>query len=248
MKRVRIPKWTKIPNFWSISRYNKWRGCAYQYLLESILKGRDRKPLYRATPGRAMERGISIHKQFEEVLKGNVTGMPDSLSKLRREIKNLAMYGGSPEESWTLTEDFQKTHPKDWKGAWLRAKVDAHHYFEKEKELLIVDLKTGRVNIAQSQMDLYAGMSQFYYPDAESISVELWFSDAGEVESSHYTPRDCRDLWTRWVKRAKRMLSDRKWVATPGEACKKYGGCPMRSDKTLENGRPGPCHEWKKAK
>lgn len=240
MKRVRIPKGTKIPNFWSVSRYGKWRGCARQYLYESILK-------YRSVPGRALERGIRIHSLFEHLLKGDVTGMPDDLAPLAREIKNLAKIGGSPEESWTLTEDCQKTHPRDWKGAWLRAKLDAHVYWPDEKELLIVDLKTGRFNIAQAQMDLYAGMSQFYYPDAEEIRVELWFSDQGEIHGQDYSPRECRDLWNRWVKRARDMLSDRKWLPSPGPACKKYGGCPMRSDKKLENGRPGPCHEWKKA-
>lgn len=241
MKRVRVPKDTRIPNFWSISRYNKWRGCAYQYLLESILK-------YRAPKNRAMDRGIRIHKLFEEKLKGNVTGMPDDLAGLKKEINNLAKLGGNPEMDWTLTEDLQHTHPRDWKGAWLRAKLDAHHYFEDDDELLIVDLKTGRVNIAQAQMDLYAAMSQFYYPEAKSIRVELWFSDHGEIEGQDYTPKDSRELWDRWVKRAKAMLSDRKWPSNPGAACQKYGGCPMRSDKKLENGRPGPCHEWKKAK
>ena len=240
MKRIRVPKGTRIPNFWSLSRYNKWRGCAYQYLLESILK-------YRGPSSRAMERGIAIHAKMEELLKGNITGMPDELSKLGKEIKNLMKHKAIPEAPWTLTEEFEQTYATNWNKAWLRAKIDAHQYFEDDGELLIVDLKTGQVNIAQAQMDLYAAMSQFYYPEAENIRVELWFSDAGEIEGKDYTPKEAKEHWTRWVKRAKDMLADRKWIASPGSACMKYGGCPMRSDKKLENGRPGPCHEWKKA-
>ena len=245
MKRVSVPRGTKIPNFWSLSRYNKWRGCAYQYLLESVLKGKDRKPMFKATPGRAMERGIAIHAKLEELLKGNITGMPNELKLLSREVKNLIKYDAIPEAPWTLTEEFRKTHPKDWSGAWLRAKIDAHHYFD-DGELLIVDLKTGQFNVAQAQMDLYAAMSQFYYPEATNIRVELWFSDQGEIHGDDYTPKQSKDLWKRWVKRAKDMLSDRRWLPSPGPACKKYGGCPMRSDKKLADGRPGPCHEWKK--
>lgn len=241
MKRVRIPRGTKIPNFWSLSRYNKWRGCAYQYLLESILK-------YRAPPSRAMERGIAIHSKFEHLLLGNVTGMPDELSSLGKEIKNLLRAKAIPEAPWTLTEDLKKTHPKDWKGAWLRAKIDAHVYFEDDGELLIVDLKTGRFNVAQAQMDLYAAMSQFYYPVVKNIRVELWFSDQGEIHGGDYSLQEAKDLWKRWVKRAKDMLSDRKFIPSPGPACKKYGGCPMRSDKKLVDGRPGPCEFWKKVK
>lgn len=251
MKRVRIPSGTKIPNFWSLSRYGKWNasggGCAYQYLLESVIKGKDRRPKYKAPPSRAMERGIHIHSLMEEKLKGNIQGMPDELEKIKKEMGNLVKAEAIPEAPWTLTEDFQKTHAKDWKGAWLRAKIDAHVYWEDDGELLIVDLKTGRFNIAQAQMDLYAAMSQFYYPEAESIRVELWFSDQGEIHGEDYSPKRSRDLWDKWVKRAKDMLSDRKWEPNPGPACKKYGGCPMRSDKKLIDGRPGPCSFWKKA-
>ena len=239
MKRLWVPKGKKIPNFWSVSRYNVWRGCAYQYMLQSILK------IY-GPKSRAMERGISIHKLFEELLKGNIQGMPNELSKLGKEIKMLSRHDSNPEKDWTLTEDFQKTHPKDWSGAWLRAKLDAHVYHDDEAELDIIDLKTGQVNIAQAQMDLYAGMSQFYYPDASKVRVELWFCDHGEIEGQDYTPRDVKLLWNKWVKRAKAMLSDRKWEPNPGRACNKYGGCPMRSDKMLENGEPGPCNFWKK--
>ena len=222
----------KIPQYWSVSSYNNWRDCAYRYMLEKIWR-------FRSPPHPAMERGIRIHALFEQLLKGKVTGMPDELKKLKKEILSLRKLGGNPEEPWTLTKDYEHTHPKDWDNAWLRAKLDAHHYWEDEAELLIVDLKTGRLKITQSQMDLYAAMSQFYYPDAEEITVELWFSDQGEIESQS------RDLWKRWEKRANDMLSDRKFIPTVGPHCTR---CPMRSSAKLENGEMGPCNEWKKAK
>jgi hypothetical protein len=239
MKRIKPKRGQKFPNFWSVSRYSKWRGCAYQYLLESVLK-------YKAPPGRAMERGIAIHAKMEQMLKGKIKGMPDELSALRTELKNLMREKALAEEEWTLTQDFKKTYATDWNGAWVRAKLDAHKYWDKMKELLIVDLKTGRFNVAQAQMDLYAGMSPYYYPEAETVRVELWFSDTGEIHGQDYTPDECAVLWERWVKRANDMLSDREFKPNPGAACKKYGGCPMRSDKKLANGEPGPCHEWKR--
>ena len=241
MARKLTARGKRIPQYWSVSAYNNWRSCAYKYMLEKVHR-------LRGPASSAMERGIRIHKLFEELLKGNITGMPDELKSLKKEILNLKKYGGSPEESWTLTKDLKHTHPTDWKGAWLRAKLDAHVYWEDHGELLIVDLKTGRFNIAQSQMDLYAAMAQFYYPELKSVRVELWFTDQGEIHGQDYTPRQCKELWIRWTKRADKMLSDKKFAPNPGEACKKYGGCPMRSDKTLNNGRPGPCKEWKKAK
>lgn len=236
-KRVKPKRGTRFPKFWSISRYNTWRDCAYKYLLKHVLK-------YPEAKGAAMERGIRIHSLLEQLLLGKVTGMPDDLKKLKREIMNIKKLGAEPEVSWTLTRDLQQTHPKDWNGAWLRAKVDIHHYFEDDGELLIVDLKTGRLKIAQAQMDLYAAMSQFYYPDAENVIVELWFSDQGEVHSQEYTPRQCKSMWPRWVKRSDDMLQDRKFLPSPGSACR-Y--CPFKSSKKQPNGEMGPCHEWKKA-
>ena len=239
VKLLKPKRGTKIPNFWSISRYNVWRGCAYQYMLQNIMK-------FYGPKSRAMERGIHIHKLFEHLLLGKVTGLPDELKKLAPEIRQIKKFGGNPEKDWTLTKDCKQTYPTDWDHAWLRSKLDAHHYFEDEQELIIVDLKTGQVNIAQAQMDLYAAMSQFYYPDAKKIRVELWFCDHGEVEGDDYSPADVKRLWKKWVKRATDMLQDREWLPNPGPACRKYGGCPMRSDKKLENGEPGPCNEWKK--
>ena len=236
-KRVRAKKTTKFPGFWSISRYNTWRDCAYKYLLQHVLK-------YPQVKHPAMERGIRIHKLLEELLLGNVTGMPDDLKKMQKEIKNIKKLGADPEVSWTLTKDLEHTYPKDWKGAWLRAKIDIHHYFEDDAELLIVDLKTGRVKIAQAQMDLYAAMALFYYPDLERVIVELWFSDHGEVEAQEYSAKQCRDLWKRWLKRADDMLSDRKFLPSPGHVCR-Y--CPYKSSKKQPNGEMGPCQEWKLA-
>lgn len=229
-------KGKKIPQYWSVSSYNKWRECAYRYMLEKVYR-------YKSTMHPAAERGIRIHKLLEELLLGNIKGMPDDLEKMKREILNIKKLGAAPEVSWTLTKDLQHTHPRDWKGAWLRAKIDVHHYFDDDAELLIVDLKTGRVKIAQAQMDLYAAMAPFYYPSLESVIVELWFSDHGEVEAKEYTLKECKDLWKRWVKRSKAMLSDRKFLPTVGPQCNR---CPMRSSTKLESGEWGPCHEWKK--
>lgn len=231
-------KGKKIPQYWSVSSYNKWRECAYRYMLEKIYR-------FKSKTHPAAERGTRIHKLLEELLLGNVTGMPDDLVKMKKEILNIKKLKADPEVSWTLTKDLQHTHPTDWKGAWLRAKIDIHHYFDDDAELLIVDLKTGRVKIAQAQMDLYAAMAPFYYPDLESVIVELWFSDHGEVEAQEYTLKQCKDLWKRWIKRSDAMLSDRKFLPTVGPQCKR---CPMRSSAKLENGEKGPCHEWKKEK
>ena len=238
MARRLTARGKRIPQFWSHSRYATWRDCAYKYLLKHVLKLPEEKSY-------AMERGIDIHSKFEQVLLGNIRGIPNELKLMKNEILNMKKLEAEPEVSWTLTKELTHTHPKDWNGAWLRAKVDVHFYFEDDEELLIVDLKTGRFKVAQSQMDLYAAMAPFYYPDAKNIIVELWFSDHGEVHSEEYGVRKAKQLWKKWERRAADMLSDRKFIPSPGAACR-Y--CPYKSSKKMPNGEFGPCKEWKKAK
>ena len=234
---MKAPRGTKWPKSWSVSRYNTWRGCAYKYFLKYILKLPEAK-----SP--AMERGIRIHSLLEQLLLGNVTGMPDELASMKTEIRNIKKLGADPEVEWTLTKDLEQTYWKDWANAWVRAKIDVHHYFEDDAELLLVDLKTGQFKIAQAQMDLYAAMSPFYYPDLESVVVELWFSDKGEVHSQEYSRKECDDLMPKWIKRADDMLTDRKFLPSPGSACR-Y--CPFKSNKKMPNGEMGPCEDWKKS-
>ncbi len=232
---MKIPKGLKIPQFWSVSRYNVWRQCSYKYYLQHIVKV--------PTPDfPAMVRGIKIHKFFEEVLKKKITGLPDELEKLRKEIMKLKRLGVDPEVNWTITKDLEITHAKDWDHAWCRAKIDAHHYFEEEEELVIIDLKTGRVNLAIAQMELYAWLSRFFYPDAKNIVVELWFSDHGEIETIEYTPKEADRIGKKWMSRVSDMLGDRKFLPSPGDHCSR---CSFRSSLKMPNGEFGPCQAWK---
>ena len=228
-------KFLKPPQFWSVSRYNTWSQCAYKYQLQHMLK----IPTPEAYP---MQRGIRIHKLLEEYLKGNVTGIPDELEHFKKELIRLKRLKVDPEVSWTITKDLEITHAKDWDNAWLRAKIDAHHYFDDNQELIIIDLKTGKVRPSIPQMDLYAWMSKFFYPNAKKIIVELWFSDHGDVLDQVYTQSDIKRIGKRWIKRAEKMLSDREFPAMPGHYC---NWCAYRSSQKLPNGEFGPCQKWK---
>lgn len=211
--------------------------CAFAYFLGTLCK-------LPQPDIPAMVRGNKIHKLAEGFLKGTVTGTPKELAKFMPELKRLKRLGVTPEQSWNLTSTMEPCEWNDWDRVWVRAKIDAHHYFEDTRELVIVDFKTGRLNVVQAQMDLYAWMGPEFYPEVETITVELWFLDHGETETQEYTPQDLTIIGKRWRKRADQLLSDREMEATPGWQCKR---CAFRSDVTMMNGKKGPCKAWKKA-
>lgn len=225
------------PTAWSHSRYASWRLCPLAYFLNNICK-------IPQPPIPAMERGIKIHKLAEEFLKGNIRGMPKELAKFTPELKRLQRLGVIPEAAWNITPTGESCNWNDWNRVWLRAKIDAHHYFEDTGELIVIDFKTGRYNVTKSQMDLYAWLGPYFYPDVQHIVVELWFLDHGETASEEYELSDIKHLNTKWRKRADGLLSARTFEGTPNWTCKR---CPFRSDNVMLNGKKGPCTAWKKA-
>lgn len=226
-----------FPKFWSFSRWTAYRDCGRYYMLDKI------KKLVPFQGNSATERGSKIHLLAKQYLLGKVKGLPSELESFKGEFSNLKRAGAIPEKEWVITEDEKHTYGTDWGGAWLRAAIDAHVPPGKDKILFIVDYKTGKLKIDKAQADLYAALSILYYPEAETIQVELWFIDHGHVEPFEYTAKEARALWKKWRERADRMLKDREFKPKPGGKCR-Y--CQYRSDKQVA-GQQGPCDGWKDA-
>lgn len=244
----------KYQTAWSHSAWSTWRECPRRYFHKSVERVWDpeqRKyvPVYQDKPNRAMERGIEIHLLMEHYLKGDVRGVPNQLKNIETELRNMRRLGAVPEESWTLTNKLERCEATDWDRAWLRAKIDAHLFFENDAELVIVDLKTGRIKPYESQKELYAWMGSIIVPEAEHIRVELLYSDheadgRTNPDISYYTKKDAKRLGKKWIERGNRMLADREYPMKPGSACDR---CSFRSNIKMPDGRPGPCDGWKQA-
>jgi hypothetical protein len=151
-----------------------------------------------------------------------------------------------PEQDWALTK---KWTPTTWKSrtVWLRGKCDVHLYDKDEKELIIIDFKTGRMYPDhKGQGELYAAMGTGFYPDLEHVHVEFWYLDQGSVGESpfNYNRPEVDRLKARWIARGHAMMEEKDFNPRPTKQSCKW--CPFRSDKQLPNGEPGPCDLWKK--
>lgn len=259
----------RIPQYWSVSAYEAHSECPTMYALGRVIKyclfcgstagkkkvgGSDRCiKCGKSDPSvPAIERGVEIHSKAEAYLRGNTKGLPSELNKFAAEFSALLRRKAKPEVNWTLTVRGEPCLPTDWENAWLRVKIDAHDYEKKEKHLTIIDYKTGKEKPQEHQAEVYALVSPHFYPELETVSTEFWWTLTGSVtnvpvdknrEPTVWTRKDLAELQKKWWQRARVMLADRTFAATPGNHC---GRCRFRSS-NITNGRPGPCDAWRAA-
>ena len=222
---------------WSFSRLNKYETCPrsakYAYI--------DKVPEPKAPP---LIRGSKIHKLGENYVKAAKPGrLPKELSQFRAEFKQLRADGGVAEQQWAFDKVWIAS---DWFGSdtWLRVVADAH-YFEHDNDgnadtLVVIDYKTGKKKgdgAYEDQLALYA-TAGFCMFEVDTVRVELWFLDSGDIVEDTYKAREVPALKKRFEKRSARMLKDTTFAATPCFAC---NWCSFHAAKG------GPCEDGRKA-
>ncbi len=222
---------------WSFSRLNKYETCPasakYCYI--------DKVPEPKAEP---LIRGQRIHKLGENYVKAAKPGrLPKELAKFRDEFKQLRADGGVAEQQWAFDKSWKTS---DWFAANTRTRVivDAH-FFEYDDDgnadtLVIIDYKTGKKKGAgayEDQLELYA-TAGFCVFEVDTVRVEMWFLDSGDIVEDTYHKRMVKASKKRWEKRAGRMLKDTTFAATPCFACR---WCAFNAKKG------GPCEDGRNA-
>ena len=217
---------------WSNSKYGTWEKCPAAYKYARI----DKIP---QPPSPHADRGVFIHSKGEQFLKGNIRGVPPEFKKFSDELRAMKKYKAIPEQKWAFSKGWK---PCDWENhsiIWLRGITDAHLYDEEERELVIVDFKTGRHYPShKGQGELYSVMGLAMYPDLLSCTIEFWYLDSGDFLTWTYDLAHVKRLKTKWTRRASLMLAEKKFAPTPSENSCKW--CSFKASKG------GPCKkEWK---
>ncbi len=209
---------------WSFSRYNVYKSCPKKAYYKFILK-------LKEPQSPQMERGETIHKLAEDFVKGHLKKLPNELSLFTEEFKPLkAQKVKYVEESWTFRKDWTETAWNDWKGAWLRVKLDVAYHNTQHNVLVPIDYKTGRYSDYKAeeyeeQLQLYGLASLKKFPTVDAVSPRLWYLDEGiihpnpEVEEILYERKDEAYLDNLWMSKTKAMLSDTVFKEKPGNAC-----------------------------
>lgn len=236
-KKKRV--FSKIPQFWSFSRWEVFRDCPYRYAMQFIARVK--------TPDEtnyAFERGNAVHKLSENFISGEIRGVPKDLATFRQEFLAIRKLDAVAEVDYTVNADWEPTASDDFDNAWLRAKLDI---VVPADTLTVIDVKTGqqRTEKHEEQGSIYGMLAlERHADDYDAVDVEFWYTDSGETLPLTFELSELDKLKRDWLKKIKPMLNGRLFPKTPSKDACRY--CKFRSDKVLANGDPGDCDEWRK--
>lgn len=196
---------------WSYSSLSYYEACPHAWMYKRIVKLPEK-------PSWALTNGNVVHKHAEEFLLGSTDKLHPSLSHFDKEFSNLVECGAIPEEAITLDNKWQLI-PDGWesKDAWLRLKIDARVI----KPQLLIDFKTGRIydkHIEQGR--LYANVHMMLNTEVESVDVEFWYLNSGDVVDYTFYRKDLSDDIADWERRVAVMHNDTAFEPTPHQWCK----------------------------
>lgn len=211
---------------WSLSSVKCFESCPRMYE-GKYLKG------MKSKPGPAAERGLNIHARAESYLLGKIRAVPSELLKLKKPYINLKKSKPLVELKLAVNEAWK---PTSWKIGWARGALDALTVIE--DEIILIDHKTGQIYPShEEQGEVYACLVSAN-TEADKYVAEFWYIDQGEIVPYEFDAKDIPDLKRKWTYKAKRVLTAKKYPATPSQFSCRY--CPVSSK------RGGPCREWRK--
>lgn len=197
---------------WSYSSLSSYEMCPHAWMYERIVK-MERPPSWHLTNGNF------VHTLAEKFLLGEIEELPKQLSKFTKEFNRLREASAKPEEALVLNNSWQLLGGEDaWSSddAWLRMKIDAT-----VTDDYIIDFKTGKQypdHIKQGR--LYANTKMKLNPDINSVEVEFWYLNSGEVSSFLFERETLDEDIANWEAKVEAMHNDNAYEPRPHQYCK----------------------------
>ena len=225
---------------WSFSSLSTYETCPYRTKLRVIDKiPEPERPLPEGKTEHANDRGTRIHDGCERFVRGEGELPAEAAVHFKPYLMSLAEHYKAGkiqmEEEWGFNRDWE---PCDYKGAWLKVKLDVFYRPEKT-HAVILDYKTGRKDNNEikhgKQMGLYAIAAACRYPELQEIDTELLYLDQkpaepGKKYSNHTFVSKPVDKWLYpiklWTVKADKMLRDTQFKPTPNAFSCQY--CPYK--------------------
>ena len=208
----------------SYSSIKLYENCPYRYFRQRVLKD------VVDEGGEASKHGERIHAYLEHRLKSNNL-LPQEIAhyeSLCQSVERLAEGGDLHiEHEMVLTENLT---PTGWweTDAWLRSKLDI--LVINDTIANVMDWKTGKRNLDQFQMQLFAAQVFQHFPDVQTVRTSLVWLKTMEMDTETYYRAQTNDLWADVMKRIQRIyksLEHDNWPMKPSGLCR---FCPARHD------------------
>ena len=202
---------------WSLSILKLYEQCPGKYKAIKIDKIPEPESPY-------LSKGIAEHTKCEDFLTDKIQVLPPSLQNFYYEFHNLKKRGALAEEA-IATDDHWDIIPGDsWyhPDVWLRLKLDAR------VDNFLVDFKTGkRYPEHEEQAELYSIVWLLNHPEIETVEVEFWYLNTGEVVTYTFDRRELTNQTVKWEERVKAFMEDTAFTPTRNKYC--YN-CYIRQD------------------
>lgn len=216
---------------WSHSKVVDFEKCKFLCWLKHDQKiPEPDRPLPPGKTEHANDRGTRIHNSAEAYVNGTGEFIRE-MSKFEDEFKKLRhLYDRgmvSLEGEWGMDQNWEIA---PWKGAWLRAKVDALVMLS-PISAVVIDYKSGRrfgneIKHAE-QVQLYQLNTFLRHPELEEVTTELWYLDTDEIATHTFTRDQGLRFKRNWDQRGHRITSCDTWPANPNKfSCKWCGYGP----------------------
>ena len=208
----------------SYSSIKLYENCPYRYFRQRVAKD------VVDEGGEASKYGERIHEYLEHRLKSNRM-LPQDIAHyepLCESIERIAKGGELHiEHELVLTENLT---PTGWweADAWLRSKLDI--LVINGNLANVMDWKTGKRNLDQFQMQLFAAQVFKHFPQVDCVRTSLVWLKTMEMDTETYYRAQTNDLWADVMKRIQRIyksLEHDNWPMKPSGLCR---FCPARHD------------------
>lgn len=206
---------------WSHSSAGVFQQCRHRFFLKYVKRIKEpERELPAGKTEHANDRGSRIHDAAERFING--TGpMIQEMRKFEAEFLHMRNLFISDrvrlEGEWGMDENWVET---DWRKAWLRGKLDALVYTDKQRAI-VIDYKSGKAwgNEGKhgEQMQLYQLLTFLRHPELEEVTVELWYLDVDELTSKTFYRSNGLKFKRAWDARGKEITSNTDWRANPNK-------------------------------
>lgn len=227
----------KRPFAWSFSALDAFQTCPRRYYQTKVAKN------FKEVEGEALVRGKQVHdafaarlttgKPFPEIMSGYEKWAEYALRNNDDGVKMLVEQKMAITEAFKPCEFFDRVKP-----VWLRTVLDVLKVRPDRGVGRIIDWKTGKFPNtpdkqakAEQQLDLFAAVAFYHYPEVDMIMGELVYvdvtNDQNKAEKS-YSRGDLPRLWQTLLPRVEQLrhaLDANEFPPNPGGLCKNY--CPV---------------------
>lgn len=220
-----LPKVTErggLVPYWSPSLLKRFEKCPYSVKLRYVDK-------LKEPPSEAADRGIRIHREAEQYIRGELEKLPKEFKKFPALLRTLRdMYKEEPEkimpeDQWAFDDEWNEV---EWfaSNVWCRVSPDVF-IRENETSAIIYDWKSGKLQgneITHAEQGIIYAMCAFQkYPELQFIENKFIYVDEDRITQKILRREQINILVPRLLDRISKLTKAKHFTPKPSRsACK----------------------------